>query len=900
MNKPYIELYIDGQLVEFENPPQIAMTYAHEDLHNPTVVKNSFSKTVTINGTPNNNKIFGCFFDMTRVTAYGDKLSGAYFNPSKRVPFVLLRNGEKVEEGYIKLESVTKNSGKIEYSIVLYGGLGEMLYELSFKEDGEEKRLSDLEYDVDINIPVNKDTVYNAWGHITGHYVNDEIYDTINFAPCYNGLPKDFTTNKVAINAYAMPDEFQLKQYKDNYSAVDGWVLGELPNDMDEIKMKDYRSYLQRPVIRYKKIFEACCNPVNNGGYTVDLDAEFFNQNNPYWEDAWMTLPLLTEVEDLSEETEVEVVENNGKYTVTGLTGEDIIKMEAPFVITSNIVASSNIKTLKTSYYEGKWESTGFLSWGEVAQYAVNMAIYTQLVAYDANGNVIGGSPAYSFYSTTTNVSNNFSYDLTYPAEIKKIVGEFKRFEGYDFKWAFCPTNVTDLTSYTLTTNNLTYQDGMYFELVTKVAYTNTGKYKDKVGYLWNGNRSYLSDVAVSNSLPITKIVKKGWWIKKESILNSEHTPCKYFLDYLKLFNLHIYKDDLEKKIYIRQRNNYFENTEVDLGNLIDLGSDITITPLTYVNKWYNFSTEYEGDSVLYKDYLDEYGLPFGQLKVDTNYNFDNSQKELFDSNIFKGAIMSRGKSRYYVDILHPTHGTIPMPPFYLDGCQTYLFNSDGDTVEGDYITPKTAEISVNWWLEKYYDRIPRPSFVNENNEPIDGANVLLFYDGATENRDVEGNYLRCNITDDLPVFEKINEGEPCWIYTFNMWDKAGNTVARNIPYFPNFSRYMTVNSVVVHSWDFGTPKTLYVPDYKINDTSNIYTQYWQPFITDRYNVDTRVVECRVLLKERVLGDWLQRFYWWNGCWWVLQSINDYDVTSNNTTKCVFVKIHSKNNYLTI
>lgn len=900
MNKPYIELYIDGQLVESENPPQIAITYAHEDLHNPTIVKNSFSKTIKINGTPNNNKIFGCFFDMTRVTAYGDKLSGAYFNPSKRVPFVLLRNGEKVEEGYIKLESVTKNSGKIEYSIVLYGGLGEMLYELSFKEDGEEKRLSDLEYDVDINIPVNKDTVYNAWGHITGHYVNDEIYDTINFAPCYNGLPKDFTTNKVAINAYAMPDEFQLKQYKDNYSAVDGWVLGELPNDMDEVKMKDYRSYLQRPVIRYKKIFEACCNPVNNGGYTVDLDAEFFNQNNPYWEDAWMTLPLLTEVEDLSEETEVEVVENNGKYTVTGLTGEDIFKMEAPFVITSNIVASSNIKTLKTSYYEGKWESTGFLSWAEVAQYAVNMAIYTQLVAYDANGNVIGGSPAYSFYSTTTNVSNNFSYDLTYPAEIKKIVGEFKRFEGYDFKWAFCPTNVTDLTSYTLTTNNLTYQDGMYFELVTKVAYTNTGKYKDKVGYLWNGNRSYLSDAAVSNSLPITKIVKKGWWIKKESILNSEHTPCKYFLDYLKLFNLHIYKDDLEKKIYIRQRNNYFENTEVDLGNLIDLGSDITITPLTYVNKWYNFSTEYEGDSVLYKDYLDEYGLPFGQLKVDTNYNFDNSQKELFDGNIFKGAIMSRGKSRYYVDILHPTHGTIPMPPFYLDGCQTYLFNSDGDTVEGDYITPKTAEISVNWWLEKYYDRIPRPSFVNENNEPIDGANVLLFYDGATENRDVEGNYLRCNITDDLPVFEKINEGEPCWIYTFNMWDKAGNTVARNIPYFPNFSRYMTVNSVVVHSWDFGTPKTLYVPDYKINDTSNIYTQYWQPFITDRYNVDTRVVECRVLLKERVLGDWLQRFYWWNGCWWVLQSINDYDVTSNNTTKCVFVKIHSKNNYLTI
>lgn len=56
--RQYIELYIDNQLVEFREVPRILLTYTHNELHNPTVVKNTFSKTLTIDGTPNNNKIF--------------------------------------------------------------------------------------------------------------------------------------------------------------------------------------------------------------------------------------------------------------------------------------------------------------------------------------------------------------------------------------------------------------------------------------------------------------------------------------------------------------------------------------------------------------------------------------------------------------------------------------------------------------------------------------------------------------------------------------------------------------------------------------------------------------------------------------------------------------------------
>ena len=42
----------------------------------------------------------------------------------------------------------------------------------------------------------------------------------------------------------------------------------------------------------------------------MDLDSHFFNSHNPYYEDAWMTLPMLKDLE----------VENTSGTTVTGAT----------------------------------------------------------------------------------------------------------------------------------------------------------------------------------------------------------------------------------------------------------------------------------------------------------------------------------------------------------------------------------------------------------------------------------------------------------------------------------------------------------------------------------------------------------------------------------------------------
>ena len=892
MSRPYINLYIDGQEVEFKEPPKVLLTYSHEDLHDPTVVKNSFSKTVTIEGTPHNNRVFGNFYDLTRITGYDDiSLSGAYFNASRKVPFELFRNGERMEQGYVKLDKVKKKGNFIQYDITLYGGLGEFLYNLQYKEDGEQMKLSDLEYGVNLDVEFTKENIYNAWKRLENPDEGSAKYDVINFAPCYNGIPKDFGADKVALDMDTMPiairSDLGIDLANKEDKLLNGrWMLGELAKDYDEWQTKDLRSYLQRPVLRFKEIINACANPENNGGYTVDLDADFFNENNPYFENAWMTLPLYTEIES-DDESDIGVTNDNWKFYVDGGNEGDTIKVR--MAITPAITSNANTNTIKTGniWYkelEGSGDWTGYPFYN---QYKQNIGRFIQLVVRDKNGKAIGGSAAQVF---TTNITDctNFNFAYAYDSPISYNYGTYQKIESNIFAFE---KGIYEFEA------SVAYQEGMYFEIFQSFATITAFGDNTYRGMMFDEKGNGVSDFTYGygTHTATATMVKKTRKISKDKLLNSEKTPCDYFLSYLKLFNLHIWKDMYDKIIYVRLRKNYFNGDFYDLEDFVDRGADMTITPLTFENKWYNFGLDYEDDEKFHKEYLDSHGIQYGIQKVDTNYNFDSSSKELFEKSVFKGCVTARERNRYFSNIFNKAGDVRSLPSYILDGMQTYVFNADGDTEEDAYVTPRRNATAVKLFKERYYDFMPKPNFVNKKNESIDGSNVLLFFGGMVEADDVNGNWIGYYLTDDIPEFELLNDGEPCWIY---VGGNNGGKISLDVGRLPMFSRYLVnENNWVTHSWDFGTPKSLYIPDYSIDESSDIYTQYWQSYIRDRYNVDTRVVECNVLLKERVIGDWLQRFYYFDGTYWILNKVSDYDVTSNGTTKCEFIRIQDTNNY---
>lgn len=116
-----ISLYIAGKKVDLDNNSFILFNYTMEDLNNPTIVKNSFSKQITLKGTPANNEVFGNLYRADRRTIFGDGYTGVAFDPLRKTPFTIYNEmNEIIESGYVKVDSVDKVSGGYEYKVTLY------------------------------------------------------------------------------------------------------------------------------------------------------------------------------------------------------------------------------------------------------------------------------------------------------------------------------------------------------------------------------------------------------------------------------------------------------------------------------------------------------------------------------------------------------------------------------------------------------------------------------------------------------------------------------------------------------------------------------------------------------------------------------------------------------------
>lgn len=315
-----IRLYIANKLVDCSELLSLPMTYQLEDFSNPTLVKNSFSKTITIPGTKQNNQIFGEIYKLDRMQHYqeltgGEALQGINFDPSKRVGFQIFKDADLIESGYMQLNDISVQNNNISYNITLYGGIGDFFYGLKYNEDGTAKSLADIRYFIEdengevleesaeMNFEVNKDVVAESFNKdftIEGN----QLLDTIAFIPAYNGVYEDFDSSKCLINTNELHTSvFPTSKTDDGseYTTYNGYGLASLNKDYTEWEMKDLRSYYQRPAIKVDKLIKAICRE-ENSGYNVTFDPTFFNANNPYWSKTFVALPLLTSNDYATEE----------------------------------------------------------------------------------------------------------------------------------------------------------------------------------------------------------------------------------------------------------------------------------------------------------------------------------------------------------------------------------------------------------------------------------------------------------------------------------------------------------------------------------------------------------------------------------------------------------------------
>lgn len=854
--------YLSGTVADLGEDSFVLLNWSNGDLTEPAQIKNSWSRQITLPGTPTNDNIFGHAWRLDRNTSYdiSDNV-GIFFDAARRTPFTIHdETSAVIESGYLKLDGVDYDGPRHSYKVTLFGGLGGFLYSLSYTEAGTKKTLADLVYKAhdgtvqDLDYTISQDTVSEAWEFLaanTGpHYLQNNKWDFINFATAYNGFPKGlFSADKAIADVQLSGLPFIDGDYKPLNNGR--YVLVSFPEKKTEWETRDLRSYLQRPVFRLGAILEAIANPENNGGYEVELDETIFDpvlaQNDYVW-GTWLTLPLMT---DLNVHRDA-----GGDVSFSVATGQNTIP--------ATMGAASSFR-LQIAPKIGPGSAARYLNVG--GSYIMN---WIEVVVQFYKGGVIQRILIKRFGSVASDdpdvpeISNVGHFDAS-----GNWVGDPAVFE-----WS----NIAGI-------GNETYDR-------VDISFTNGGNRPACTGSVWTDQSNvvtisaYTASLVASAKYNLTAVdgVRSFMDVHAYDLLRGSKTPADYLLSFCKMLGLRMIFDPARKKITITSRYSYYSgrSSVTDISARINRGKPMTQTPLTFDKRWYSFALDYSrGEWAQY--YANKYGIPYGSRRVDTGYEFDAGTHDVMSGLAFRGAVQILEPSKFYMNF---TSSGVDIPGVFLDNGATYdLFNTAGDSKQMAVPVPAIGSGDPINAAATGFDLFDKPQFHGEDNAPYDERDTLVFFAGI-ENV-TAGKY---RISDDSSIMMSLNNNAPCW------------TLASGIPIntIPHFSRYGNYyNGMYYVSLDFGIPAEIPAPDLTFANQATIYERSWQAFISDRLDSDTTVVRCHVNLDGlgRVGQDLLRKFYYFDGSIWSLNKIINYSLTTWDDTECEFVRVQNVNNY---
>lgn len=916
-----IRLYIGDVEADLSTDSLVQMNYTADDLNAPAIVKNSYSQQVTLPSTRTNDTIFGMMFRADRRTTNGDGGTGTAFSPLVRTPFYIFSEaGELIESGYVKLDSVTNNNGSKSYGITLYGGLGSFFYTLSYDDEGNEMTLADLpllsdDPDDTIEFTINAETVAEAWEALRAGTAGP--WQVVNFAPAYNGLPEgDFSADTAVGDPSSVGGKSSYSEGGSRYSTIDGCALYDLGEDFTEWQTKDLRSYLQRPVFSVKGMIAAIGRYAASRGFTLNLDDTFFNPANEVYERTWVSLRLLTTYEQDGE---------SGEYTVSGSMSSTAVSggmyntgtaatlnpgntnSDAVVTVTvkPSIFVSTELVPTSTTYYLNRLQS--------MTSYDSGTMIFEQLILKDSSGRIVGGSPIQVYASenpsaletaaswvskanlegaylqsganmvicgvletVSTRIGSNHGIPDAYLQELSAIgigvssaeVRVWPRLIRYAYaggvgNWTLQRADDLIIYNYGFTKYDLT-------------AYG-----VDVVG----GTLAYETSGQLHSESKITQQI----------MLSDTMTPAEFLLSYSKTFGLSYTYDKGSKTVSIVSRNTLYTSDVMDIEDRIDRSKEIKTTPLVASSKWLSFNnSELEGEFVEF--YKKKYGREYGAQRVNTGYDFNADTTDVLESSEFAGGAEVLEKSIYFNNVTSPTgdlDGRTRICSTFLNGQASYklfLNGTDPDTsIDMDGITPDgTATVTPFNADLPSYDVIPKLQCHTYDDSATDGFGVLLFYRGSVaDNAAAATAYARFIITDDSAAMYTLNGG-PCW-------ELSDGMAATNMPIF---GRHWMDESQIVQTMDFGIPAEIDIPNVSMNSIGAVYPRYWQRYIEDMYNVDTRICSAYVDLRGIQVGEeLLRKFFYFDGAIWRLNSISNYSLTTVGTVQCEFVKVMDQSAY---
>lgn len=166
------ELFVEGFRVDLSQDISSLLTFSLDDVKDFSSRESTYSKTVIMPGSSNNNAVFGNIFELGSSNSYDPGLDniGYNFNAAISARCIIFQDNIQTFKGTMRLLQINEDNGRLEYEVALNGEMTGLNVALS------SKYLTDLDFS-------EYDTIYSvaniesSWDNASGAGVYFPLID---------------------------------------------------------------------------------------------------------------------------------------------------------------------------------------------------------------------------------------------------------------------------------------------------------------------------------------------------------------------------------------------------------------------------------------------------------------------------------------------------------------------------------------------------------------------------------------------------------------------------------------------------------------------------------------------------------------------------------------------------
>ena len=170
-----------GQELDLAKGIGFGLNYAIDDVKKVESKNSNYSKTITLAGSKNNNKLLGGLFDINA--------DFTFFNPNFKVEAKIIRDSSTVLEGFLQLKSIEKDTDNFQDGNLIVYKCVISSRTVDFQTDIKDKKLEDLDFSR-FDHEYSYDNITNSWTHTSADvyvypllYKGSNAYLTRDFKP---------------------------------------------------------------------------------------------------------------------------------------------------------------------------------------------------------------------------------------------------------------------------------------------------------------------------------------------------------------------------------------------------------------------------------------------------------------------------------------------------------------------------------------------------------------------------------------------------------------------------------------------------------------------------------------------------------------------------------------------